>query len=131
MTIRVVHCAKSVYKIFYSDFSHCYTPQDFTKWKILKFFWNLLWGQADCSFILWFIVWSIFGNTFLKKVTNKSLSKQAVKVMRDRKGPYLSFDTPKIQIWPCIMSRMGESKSQIRSWLKAIISFGTLFWNSY
>ena len=90
---RVAHFAKIPKIIFYIDFSHCYTPKDFTKWKILKFFWNLLWGQADCSFILWFIVWSIFGNTFLKKVKNKSLSKLAVKVMRDRGGPYLSFDT--------------------------------------
>ena len=39
------------------------------------------------------VVWSIFGNTILKKVINKSMSKLALKVMRDRGGPDLSFET--------------------------------------
>ena len=40
----------------------------------------------------------------MKKVTNKSLFKLAVKVMRDRGGPKLSFDTPRpkfdLVLWP-------------------------------
>ena len=40
----------------------------------------------------------------MKKVINKSMSKLAVKVMSDRGGPDLSFDTPRpkfdLILWP-------------------------------
>ena len=36
-----------------------------------------------------------FGNTFLKKVINKSIFKFVLKFMRDTGGPDLSFDTLK------------------------------------
>ena len=40
----------------------------------------------------------------MKKVINKSMSKLAVKVMSDRGGPDLSFDTPRPKfdfiLWP-------------------------------
>ena len=45
-----------------------------------------------------------FWYTFSKKVTNKSMSKLAVKVMRDKGTLDLSFDTPRpkfdLILWP-------------------------------
>ena len=45
-----------------------------------------------------------FWDTILKKFTNKSLCKLNIKVVRDRKGIYLSFDIlrPKFDLilWP-------------------------------
>ena len=61
---------------------------------------------------------------FFEKSTNKSKFKLSVNILRDRGHPNLSLDTPRLK-FDLIL---GESKSQIRSWLKAIISFGTLFW---